>query len=236
MNPNIPLEIFLPPSRLANVHLLLSKDWNGINNGVFFIRVNAWSVALLSAALSYPQMNPNIPLYWPDQSALSNILDEHESFSDSIVICPLRWFNAYMRSDDGLKQNPDSPVYLQVHPGDLLVHFPGTPREHLNQTLSPYLEIAESHQPEWEPAVEDTDQVDRIQRFWQLYEPEDVSGETQEDETLRYPVWLSKSSPSHHVSTSKADGFDSAVRTMKSHRLKTIRPKSSHRKEGIREK
>lgn len=167
MNANMPLEVFLPPSRFQDVHLLLSKDWNGMNNGVFFIRVHEWSVALLSAAMSYPTLNPNVPLFWPDQSALSNLLDENEFFSRSVVYCPLRWFNAYMRSSDGSKPNPDSPSHLQVHPGDLLVHFPGTPRDHLIQTLSPYLEIAESHRAEWEPPLEQTGYIEETSQFWE---------------------------------------------------------------------
>ncbi|EED11621.1 conserved hypothetical protein [Talaromyces stipitatus ATCC 10500] len=63
MNPNLPLETFLPPPDVLNVHLLLTKDWNGMNNGVFPIRVHPWSVELLSAALAYPVMNPNVELF-----------------------------------------------------------------------------------------------------------------------------------------------------------------------------
>lgn len=166
MNPNMPLEVFLPPSHHSNIHLLLSKDWNGMNNGVFFIRVHRWSVALLSAAMSYPMVHPDVPLFWPDQSALSNLLDDHSYFKESTVYCPLRWFNAYMRSPDGLKPNKDSPAHLQVHPGDLLVHFPGTQKGNLNKTLTPYLEIAESHQPEWEPILEETSYIQQTTEFW----------------------------------------------------------------------
>jgi hypothetical protein len=167
MNANMPLEVFLPPLRLSNVHLLLSKDWNGMNNGVFFIRVHEWSVALLSEAMSYPTLNPGVPLFWHDQSALNNLLDENDYFSQSVVCCPLRWFNAYMRSSDGLEPNSDSPSRLQIHPGDLLVYFPGTPKDHLFQTLSPYLEIAESHKAEWEPPLEQTVYIEETRLFWE---------------------------------------------------------------------
>ncbi|PYH96559.1 hypothetical protein BO71DRAFT_417747 [Aspergillus ellipticus CBS 707.79] len=40
MNPNMPLETFLPPPELSHTHLMLTEDWNGMNNGVFFIRVH----------------------------------------------------------------------------------------------------------------------------------------------------------------------------------------------------
>ncbi|KAJ0417953.1 hypothetical protein BJY00DRAFT_325237 [Aspergillus carlsbadensis] len=157
MNPNIPLEIFLPPPQFPDIHLLLTKDWNGLNNGVFPIRVHPWSIEFLTAAISYPIVHPNIPLYWPDQSAMHNLMQENEYFACSVVYVPLHWFNAYMRSPDGETANTDSPPQYQVHPGDFLVHFPGTPSDHLEQTLTPYLDIAEAHRAEWEVPLEHTE-------------------------------------------------------------------------------
>ncbi|KKK18795.1 hypothetical protein AOCH_006782 [Aspergillus ochraceoroseus] len=166
MNPHMKLETFLPPVEADHVHLLLTKDWNGMNNGVFPIRVHPWSVQLLSAALAYPVVKPEVFLFWPDQSALANVLNENEHFARSVVYCPLRWFNAYMRSPDGESLNPDSPAELQFHPGDLLVHFPGTPRDHLAETLGPYLAIAEAHRAEWEPTAENTGYPEETVNFW----------------------------------------------------------------------
>ncbi|KAH1778055.1 hypothetical protein KXX07_004958 [Aspergillus fumigatus] len=116
MNPNMPLETFLPPPELPNVHLLTSRGWNGLHGGVFFLRVHPWSVELLSAAIAYPV------------SAINNVLAENEYFARSTVYCPLRWFNAYMRHPNGVDLDPKTPLHLQVSPGDLLVHFPGTPQ------------------------------------------------------------------------------------------------------------
>lgn len=62
MNPNMPLETFLPPPELPNVHLLTSRGWNGLRGGVFFLRVHPWSVELLSAAIAYPVVKPNVQL------------------------------------------------------------------------------------------------------------------------------------------------------------------------------
>jgi hypothetical protein len=165
MNPNMPLGTFLPPSDMSNIHLLLTNDWNGINNGVFPIRVHPWSVELVSAALAYPAMNPEKGLFWNDQSAFSNILKETSYFSQSVMYCPLRWFNAYMRSPNG-EPNPDSPEHYQVHPGELLVPFPGTPRDELEERLGPYLAIAEAHRQEWELSLEDTGYLEETETFW----------------------------------------------------------------------
>ncbi|KAJ5247334.1 hypothetical protein N7468_002317 [Penicillium chermesinum] len=162
----MPLETFLPPPELSDIHLLLTQDWNGMNNGVFFIRVHEWSVKLLAAAISYTTVHPDADLYWTDQSALDNIFEDVEFFSKSVLYCPLRWFNAYMRSPDGLSPNKDSPDRLQVHPGDLLVHFPGTPPDDLVQTMEPYIQIAEGHHKEWELPVEETAYVKIVKEFW----------------------------------------------------------------------
>jgi hypothetical protein len=166
MNPDMPLETFLPPAELSNAHLLVSRDWNGLHSGVFFLRVHPWSVKLLSAAIAYPVVKPGVQLIWFEQSAISNVLAENEYFARSTVYCPLRWFNAYTRHPNGIDINPDTPLHLQVHPGDLLVHFPGTPKANLTRTLTPYLEIAESHSRDWEVPLEQTRYVEETQRFW----------------------------------------------------------------------
>ncbi|KAL2373302.1 hypothetical protein RJ035_002056 [Blastomyces gilchristii] len=173
MNPNMPLETFLPPPHLPHVHLLLSKDWNGMNSGVFLIRVHPWSVQLLTATTAYPIYNPNVELRWFDQSAMGNLIKENDYFRRSTVYCPLRWFNAYMRAPNGLDLNPDSPSHLQVHPGDLLVHFPGTPKEKLDETLGPYMAIAESHRAEWEQPLENTGYIKETESFWEGIDPPD---------------------------------------------------------------
>lgn len=175
MNPNMPLETFLPPSRLSDIHLLLTEDWNGMNNGVFFLRVHPWSVKLLSAAISYPAMNPGVELFWPDQSALTNVFKANKYFSQRVQYCPMRWFNAYMRSRDGRGPNPDSPRRYQVSPGDLLVHFPGTKREDLNATLGPYIDIAEAHETGWEPPLEKTGYIQETEKFWNSIDRTDSS-------------------------------------------------------------
>lgn len=168
MNPNMKLETFLPPPHLSDIHLVLTQDWNGMNAGAFPIRVHPWSIKLLSAAIALPIMNPDIELFWAEQSALVHVL-QREYFAQPAVYVPLRWFNAYMRSPDGESLNPDSVEDLQVHPGDLLVHFPGTPRKNFNNTLSPYLAIAAEHRSDWELPVEQTVYPAETAEFWRNY-------------------------------------------------------------------
>jgi hypothetical protein len=90
MNPNIPLEILLPPPQFPDIHLLLTEDWNGLNNGAFPIRVHSWSVEFLTAAISYPIVHPDVTLYWPDQSAMNSPFQENEYFARAVAYAPLR--------------------------------------------------------------------------------------------------------------------------------------------------
>lgn len=69
------LETFLPPPHLADIHIVLTEDWNGMNAGVFPIRVRRWSIELLSAAIALPIMNPDINLFWQEQSSLVSLLE-----------------------------------------------------------------------------------------------------------------------------------------------------------------
>jgi hypothetical protein len=151
--------------------LLLTEDWNGLNNGAFPIRVHSWSVEFLTAAVSYPIVHPDVTLYWPDQSAMNNLFQENEYFARAVAYAPLRWFNAYMRSPEGESMNPDSPPQYKVHPGDLRVHFPGTPADHLEGTLGPYLDISEAHRAEWEVPLQGTEYMREIEAFWRKLLP-----------------------------------------------------------------
>ncbi|KAK2741912.1 hypothetical protein FQN57_005471 [Myotisia sp. PD_48] len=164
MNPNLPLETFLPPSNLTHVHLVTSKDSNGLNHGGFFLHVHPWSITMLSAVIAYRTLKPEAKI-WNEQSAFVDIIKENEKLAESVVYCPLRWFNAYARSLDN--QDQGLPKSLQVHPGDLLVHFSGTPFEKLDSTLASYIAIAEAHQVEWEPPVESTTYIEETETFWE---------------------------------------------------------------------
>jgi hypothetical protein len=76
MNPNIPLEIFLPPEpEWSHINALVTNDHHGLNNGVFFLRVNEWSVWLMAATVAWKIYKPDIPLRFHDQTALGFLLD-----------------------------------------------------------------------------------------------------------------------------------------------------------------
>jgi hypothetical protein len=83
MNYKVPLEIFLPPKALyPDIHCLVTDDHNGLNNGVFFLRVNDWSVWLMTAVLGYQKAacRPAGRLRTQDQGALENVIAEVRDF------------------------------------------------------------------------------------------------------------------------------------------------------------
>ncbi|PHH90767.1 hypothetical protein CDD83_2723 [Cordyceps sp. RAO-2017] len=74
------LENFLPPddddSDFKGVHFVMTDDHNGLNNGVFAVRVSSVSVEVLSAIIALRHFRPNVELPWPDQTAQAIVLGE----------------------------------------------------------------------------------------------------------------------------------------------------------------
>ena len=74
MNPSLPLEIFIPPAGFEHINLLMTHDRNGLNNGVFFLRVCEWSLDLFSTAMAFPYYKPEVHLQYTEQSAMEEVL------------------------------------------------------------------------------------------------------------------------------------------------------------------
>jgi hypothetical protein len=74
MNPLLRLEDFLPPPGFEKIYLLATNDRHGLNNGVFILRVNDWSLRLLSAAMAFHHFNPDISLKYTEQSAMEEVI------------------------------------------------------------------------------------------------------------------------------------------------------------------
>ncbi|ORX49598.1 hypothetical protein BCR36DRAFT_397721 [Piromyces finnis] len=106
-NPKIKLETFLPTDN--EVHFIAASDRNGLNAGVFFMRVHQWSYNVLIDSLSYPYYNKGKFLRFAEQTCLNNILSENTQ-QNHYVIVPNSWFNRYLNSR--IK-------------GEFLIHFAG---------------------------------------------------------------------------------------------------------------
>lgn len=159
LNPRVPIETFLPPSpEFDDIHLIYTLDWNGLNNGVFPIRVNQWSVDLFAAIVSYRHYRPDADLTFRDQSAMKELLKAPRFKKHSITV-PQRWFNAYLEESDGTVKQ------FQARRGDFLIHFAGMPGREERMTF--WLDRAEQHLPDWELDVSQTSYPAEIKAFWE---------------------------------------------------------------------
>lgn len=138
-----PISSFLPPDKAhsrwrrdnveegqpqANAtNLLATADWNGLNNGVFLLRVNSWAIELFTAILAFRQYKPDIDLPFTEQSAMEQVLATSH-FREQIRYVPQYWFNAYEGGEArSYEERDDVEGLKQFHArrGDYLVHFAG---------------------------------------------------------------------------------------------------------------
>lgn len=158
LNPQIPLEIFLPPSPdFDDVNIVLTEDHQGLNNGVFPVRVTQWSVDLFTAIVAYRHFKPNDELTFRDQTAMSNLIAT-SPFVERVAFVPQRWFNAYQGGRDG------STREFEARRGDLLVHFAGVSDR--TEAMTYWCEKAEQHLPDWELDVVKTSYPRETREYW----------------------------------------------------------------------
>lgn len=158
LNPYVPIEIFLPPSpEFDDINLLVTHDWNGLNNGVFPVRVCQWSVDLFSAIVAFRHFRPETVLTFRDQSAMDMLLHE-KKFAAHTVEAPQRWFNAYQG------EHNETLAPFQVRRGDFLVHFAGVGNR--DERILYWLDRAEKHLPDWEMEVQHTTYPTEVRDFW----------------------------------------------------------------------
>ena len=156
INPEIPVEIFLPPADFSDVHFLTSKDQNGLNTGIFFVRVHPWSVNMFTKTLGYPIFNPDVDLgYSADQTAMALIFNETEN-QPHVMYQPRKWYNTYQFHHG-----------YEGSPGYLLVHFPGLEDDRWNQ-MGAWLSALDDPREamKWSMPVEDTHYPREIEGFW----------------------------------------------------------------------
>jgi hypothetical protein len=75
MNPQIPLDIFVPPEPAFNhIHMVVTEDKNGLNNGVFLCRVSGASFKFFASTLSIREYQPEVQLKYTEQSGMEEVI------------------------------------------------------------------------------------------------------------------------------------------------------------------
>ncbi|PWN31387.1 uncharacterized protein FA14DRAFT_192993 [Meira miltonrushii] len=151
MNRMLSLEAFLPPKG-KDYNLLVTYDGNGLNIGSFFIKINTWSVYLLSAVLASPQLGQATGSLYPDQDVMGQLIKHNKYFKDKSVEIPLRWVNAY----------PETWSSNAFRKGDLLVHCIWISKKDLPY----YLDKSESLNPDLNTLPSLSGLETNITKFW----------------------------------------------------------------------
>ncbi|KAK5197972.1 hypothetical protein LTR99_009390 [Exophiala xenobiotica] len=164
MNAQLPLEMFVPPDTFSHVHHLVANDLNGLNAGVFFLRVHEWSMWYLSAVMSYTTYNPDKQLRYSEQTAMEWLIQDKWGMNTTHI--PQRWFNAYQDygTDDTVPPEWEwKHGYYQ--PGDLLVHLPGT-GDARPDTIKEWLDRVRDENLKYEIPLANTAHMKNITEFW----------------------------------------------------------------------
>lgn len=155
----------IPPE----INLLAAIDPNGLNNGIFLVRVSHWAVSLFIAILAYHHYNPTVQLRFTEQSAMELVLAD-DKFKDQVQLVPQHWFNAFPHGDqdDFLVRNDTAAAELeemQVRKGDWLVHMAG--HHYKAQALNGWFDMLQGMEDVWETEMVQRDLNGEIRRFWE---------------------------------------------------------------------
>ncbi|CBX94699.1 similar to galactosyl transferase GMA12/MNN10 family protein [Plenodomus lingam JN3] len=179
-----PISSFLPPdlpglggrwnrskdsnkNKRNTTNLLVNNDLNGLNNGVFLLRVCRWAVELFTAILAFRHYNPGVQLTFTEQSAMEIVINRQD-FKDQVQFVPQYWFNGYSngspqqfkdrKDDDGLREE-------DVRRGDYLVHFAGVEKK--DEVISGWVSVLRELPDIWESRTIQRDISIKIEEFWE---------------------------------------------------------------------
>lgn len=162
LNHSIPPELFLPPEDIDDIHVVATKDHNGLNTGIMFLRVHSWTVNMLIESIANPLFYPEIDLgRLADQTSMAQVLEKETGGPDGTgykshcVYMPRILFNAYEFSHG----------FEGVH-GTFLVHFPGLENERWEH-MSRWLDIMEGEgREEWQLSIVETNYAAMVYLLW----------------------------------------------------------------------
>ncbi|KAL9100729.1 MAG: hypothetical protein Q9163_003936 [Psora crenata] len=155
-NPLVPWTLFLPPSDFDDIHVLVTRDQNGLNAGMLMIRVHEWTVKMLAEVTALRQFQPQVELPFDDQSALLWVLDR-PGYEGHFLYQPHSWWNSF-----GLQGKP------YPYPGFLL-HFAGVDccgGESRGTIMGRWLDELEDKPDQYAVPLEDTTLPSEVSDYW----------------------------------------------------------------------
>ncbi|KGO43105.1 Galactosyl transferase [Penicillium expansum] len=161
LNNDMPVEIFLPPSDLKDIHLVATQDQNGLNTGIMFLHVHPWMINFLTETMGYPIYLPQIDLgRSADQESMRRVLNkttggtDGQGYADGVSYLPRPWINTY-----------EWDWAYEGKRGDLLVHFPGL-EERRWPHMAKWLNIVETTPQKWNLPLEETGYINKTTTYW----------------------------------------------------------------------
>ena len=155
--------MFLPPEdSFQDIHFIASRDWNDLNYGVFFVRVNEWSINFLTQVATFPQSRPDVNTSKDiDIDAMWWVLDQRENHEHAIYQ-PRSWYNGYDRGDRGLSE---------IYEGDMQVHLVGVDSERRKEAaVHWWLSKIERSPEKMHTPLEASGYAEKVQMFWEVLE------------------------------------------------------------------
>lgn len=147
---------------MTDIHLVATKDQNGLNTGIMFLRVHPWTATMLTESLGYPLFRPEVDLgRSADQESMALVLKKDtggpdgNGYKQGMVYIPRPLINTY-EFHHGYEGNK----------GNLLVHFPGLEAERWSH-MAKWLDIVEATPGAWERPLEETDYLAKTNTFWE---------------------------------------------------------------------
>lgn len=150
----------------AEVNLLVTNDFNGLNNGVFLLRVNQWAISLFTAILAFRHYKPDVELPYTEQSAMEYLI-QTDQFKHQTQFVPQHWFNAYDYGGPTMFAMRDDVTNLEadkVRRGDYLVHFAGHPDK--GTVIEEYREMLRGLPDVWKKGTVQRDISRNMTDFW----------------------------------------------------------------------
>ncbi|KJZ76140.1 hypothetical protein HIM_04596 [Hirsutella minnesotensis 3608] len=150
------------------INLLIANDHNGLNDGTFLLRVNQWSIDLISDILAFPRYKPDVHLPFSEQTAMEILLKE-DRYKDNVRYTPQHWFNAWPEveghaQDYVTRDNMSGMEEWSIRRGDFLVHFAGC--EDKEREVKGFIEAGRQVGNVWESDRAQRDVSTEVEAFW----------------------------------------------------------------------
>lgn len=158
---------FLPPGLgHAGVRLVATRDFNGLNDGVYFVRVSEWAIDLFTDILAFRRFRPEVHLQFVHQSIMEKLLRE-DRYRAGVRYVPQYWFNSYpLGGSNDFETRTDTAGMSseRARRGDFIVHFAGDGDK--KAWIDSWDDVVRRMGNVWQSGTWQRNTTGEIERFW----------------------------------------------------------------------